>query len=329
MTMNSVNNGFCEIFDKIVGEYDELSELVQAVEIMSDHKLYTHYLKQIKNIEEIAKKYKEYKQIVSDIAAINDLRNSDNFAECDLEVKNLELEKEGLFEKLKALYAESKSKENEQVEIEISSKDDMDFVLLLKEVFMTYSNRCGFELVENLSKSDAEFLKIAGEDVFKQLKIFSGKLKKVFRGNETFANVVVLKTDDEKIVINEDDLVVQTSKSGGAGGQHINKTESAVKIIHLPTGIFAECQDERSQLKNKEKAMQALLKKLEQQTKDKCEKSIKNQRKEISGKLFSTTPEMIFDFDANKVILNENKTDYKLKEIVSGNLELIINNQVN
>ena len=170
-------------------------------------------------------------------------------------------------------------------------------------------------------------MKIKGKSVYALLKIFSGKAKKVLRGVETFANIVVLKTEEVETDIREEDLIIQTSRSGGAGGQHINKTESAVKIIHVPTGLFAECQDERSQGKNKEKAMQALQKKIEQRVLENQQKNIKNQRKEIRNKLFSATAELVIDFDANKVLLNSNKSEYKLKEIISGNLDLIINNQ--
>ena len=328
MTMNSVNNRFCEMFDKIENEFDEINELISAVEIMSDHKLYAHYIKRLKNIEEIANKYKKYKLILNDIAALEELRLLENSDGVNVEIKELEGQKEDLFNEIKAIYAESRQEDVGQVEIEISTKDDLEFVDLLKEIFCSFAKQREFEYFEQDQQTDSIKLKIKGKSVYALLKIFSGKAKKVLRGVETFANIVVLKTEEVETDIREEDLIIQTSRSGGAGGQHINKTESAVKIIHVPTGLFAECQDERSQGKNKEKAMQALQKKIEQRVLENQQKNINNQRKEIRNKLFSATAELVIDFDANKVLLNSNKSEYKLKEIISGNLDLIINNQV-
>ena len=328
MTMNCVNDKFYDIFDEIESEFDEISELVQAVEVMSDHKLYIHYIKRLKNIEEIAKKYKKYKQLDSDLQVLEDLC-SENLEDTKNEIEDLRKQKEELLRGLKSLYLATKSKENEQVEIEISSKDDLEMVAILKGVFSAFADREGFECCEQERSEDSVKIKICGENIYSYLKTFSGKIKRVYRGVDSFASVVVLKTEDEDISLKEEDLEIQTSRSGGAGGQHINKTESAVKIIHTPTGLFAECQDERSQNKNKEKAMIALQRKLEQYVQEKQKKNIKNQRNEIKNKIFATTAEMVFDFDANKVLLNSNKTEYKLKEILSGDLSQIINNQVN
>lgn len=102
-----------------------------------------------------------------------------------------------------------------------------------------------------------------------------------------------------------------------------------MKIIHLPTGISAECQDERSQGKNKEKAMHALLEKITQKQQEKQQKNIKNQRNKLKNKIFSNTPEMVFDFDLNKVYVNKFKSEYKIKDVLAGNLLSIINNKIN
>lgn len=328
MTMNSLNEKFCRIFDNIENEFDELSSLVSAVEIMSDHKLYAHYLKRLKSIEEIAKKYKQYKLIERDVLASEELIESEGLEGLQSEIDNLKNQRDIIVNELKALYAEGQAKQEECVEIEISSKDDDEFLELLKDIFSKFAEQKAFELCEEDASGDSVKLKISGEGVYNSLRFFSGKVKKILRGVESFANIVVLKTENYELEIREEDLIIQTSKSGGAGGQHINKTESAVKIIHEPTGLFAECQDERSQAKNKEKALIALQKKIENQMRKNYEKNISSQRKEIRNKLFASTPELIFDFDANKLMVNNNRTEYKLKEILNGNLDLIINNQV-
>ena len=326
MAMSSVVGKFYDIFEEIEREADELNQLISAVEIMSDHKLYNHYLKKLKKIEKIANKYKQYKKIESDLLALEELKALDQDDQIDLEVSDLKTKQALLFEELKSDYAQGFKLSEEMALVEIDSKEDIEFVKQIQDMIIEYAKDQDF-----LTEIDAEknaSIKLKGEGVFEKLNIFSGKVKKVERGAESFATIVVLKSEKQGIEIREEDLEIQTSRSGGAGGQHINKTESAVKIIHKPTGIFAECQDERSQLKNKEKAMQALVEKITQKQQEKEDKNIKNQRNGLKNKIFSTTPEIVFDFDLNKVIFTASKEEYKLKDILKGNLDLIINNQV-
>ena len=125
--------------------------------------------------------------------------------------------------------------------------------------------------------------------------------------------------------IRDEDIVVQTSKSSGAGGQHINKTESAVKLIHTPTGISIMCQDERSQLKNKIRAMENLKEKIMQKNNEIQEKYIINQRKITKNAIFTDTPAFILDFDTKKLSVTKNKKQYDANDAISGKLENIIN----
>lgn len=322
--MESENNASCEIFNRIENEFDEINQIVCHVEIMSDHKLYSHYLTKMKKLEVIAQKNKQYKKLLEDI---NDLKAL-NSGEIDAEIAELNETAERLLNEMKQIYRDGIAKENEQVVLEINSKEDDEFVALLSEIFEKYSNSNNY-FFECLEKKDGSAkLKIKGEGVYKNLACFSGKIKKIYHGVESHAIVVILKTEEENFELNEDDLVIQTSKSSGAGGQHINKTESAVKIIHKPTGIFAECQNERSQLKNKERAMEILRKKITQKLAEKSEKDIKNQRKEQNNVIFGSAPTVIFDFDLNKFTLNKEKLDCKLNKILDGDLDLIINNKL-
>ncbi len=322
-TMENSNELFFDIFETIEHDYDEIQEFISSVEVMSDHKLYSHYLKKIKQKENIACKFKKYKSLIKDIEFFRELDEDKNSGSI-LEIQN---EANLLLEELKKEYKEIGETVDESIQIEISSKEDKEFACQLVQMFKKFALNFDCEISESV---DGDLLKlyISGENVYKSLCVFSGKVKKVLCGKESFANIVVLKQEETEIEINPEDLIIQTSKSSGAGGQHINKTESAVKIIHVPTGIFAECQDERSQTKNKEKAMQWLKDKITQKTKEKAEKLEKNQRNEIKNKLFSSTPNIVFDFDLNKVILKSEKIEYKLKDILEGKLDLIINNRL-
>ncbi len=325
--MINIDEKFQEKFDSITAEYDELNELVSSVEIMSDHKLFMFYQSKLKKIEEIAKKIKQLKCFEDDYQTLFELKvqGEDGVTH---EIEEVEKNRDNLTNEIKELLAKQKESQEEKISIEITSKEDFEFCDILAGLFEQFSNNKGFifESLENVEGSKK--LSVSGEGVFEVFNIFSGKNKRVDKGTETTCLVVVLKETNERIDIDEKDLIIQTSKSSGAGGQHINKTESAVKITHVPTGIFAECQDERSQGKNKEKAMQALVKKITQMQNEKAKKSEKNQRNELKNKIFGSTPAIIFDYDANKVFVTANKTEYKLKEILSGELGLIINNRV-
>jgi len=327
MLMINIDERFQEKFDSVLAEYDELLELVSSVEIMSDHKLFMFYQTKLKKIEQVAQKIKQLKVLENDYLALMELRAQGEEGLLE-ETLSLEKNKEDLLKEIKEILASQKETSQEKISIEITSKEDFEFCEILSKLFQDFSENKNYEF-ETLESGEGSFkLLVSGEGVFDGFNIFSGKNKRVINGVETVCLVVVLKETSEEIVIDEKDLIIQTSKSSGAGGQHINKTESAVKITHIPTGIFAECQDERSQTKNKEKAMLALQKKIAQMQTEKAKKSEKNQRNELKNKIFGSTPAIIFDYDANKVFVTANKTEYKLKEILSGELGLIINNRV-
>lgn len=322
--MENEKLGFCEIFDRIENEFDEINQIVSQVEVMSDHKMYSFYLAKLKKLEVIANKNKQFKKLNSEIDELKNL-SSEEFS---LEIVELTQKSKNIFDEMKQLYHENQAKENEHAVIEINSKDDIELVNRLIDIFEKYSKNknYSFEIIEK--KDGSAKLKIKGENVYKNFARFSGKVKMVVQNKETFASIVVLKTEDNNFELMIDDLIIQTSKSSGAGGQHINKTESAVKIIHVPTGIFAECQDERSQLKNKERAMELLKKKITQKLTENSEKDIKNQRKEQNNKIFGTSPTFVIDFDFNKFIMTQEKFECRLKDIIEGDLDLIIQNSL-
>ena len=326
--MDSVNQKYYDLFVELEAEYDECLELLSSVEIMTDNKLFVHYQKKQKQLADVVLKFKEYKKLCEECELSKELADVESSetekAELSKTYEELLKKAEDAFEELKQVYFEKGNKENQKSKIEISLKTgDSAFVTELKTLFENFADQNSFE-VEVVSETETQIsMFVSGENSFEKLKAFQGAIKKIQNTNETNVLVVVLLDGAKEIEIKEEDIVIEISKSSGAGGQHINKTESAVKLIHLPTGITAECQDERSQGKNKEKAMVALKEKILQKSKENNEKYIKNQRNSLKNAIFSETPVLIFDYDRNKVSDNRTKKTYGLKEILGGNINLI------
>ena len=326
--MDSVNQKYFDKFSDLEAEYDECSELLASVEIMSDNKLFEHYRKlKLKN-EKVVISFKNYKQIQEELELAKELfeteQNELEKNELAKSVQELEEKLIAVFEETKMIFVENGSKENQKAKVEISHKTgDKEFVFEIKEMIEKFATSMSFVL-ENISQSESQTsFFVTGENSFEKLKALQGTIRKIKNTNETNVLVVVLQDAEEEIEIREEDIAIEISKSSGAGGQHINKTESAVKLIHLPTGITAECQDERSQGKNKEKAMNALKEKILQKTKENNQKYIKNQRNSLKNAIFSDTAVLIFDYDRNKVSDNRTKKNYSLKDILSGDINLI------
>ena len=335
-TKTNIDADGLEILDKtgsseevlLEAKYDEYFELLCSVEIMSDNKLFEYYRKEKAKLEKVVSAFKEYKNKSEEFLLSKELADT----ETDEKQRqaylsssaNLEKETNELFERVKEIYFDEGSKEVQKTKIEISQKQgNGGLVLELKDLVLNYASLNKFE-TEVISETDSQIsLFVVGENSFEVLKSIGGTIRKIENTNEVTALVVVLLDSEKEIELREEDIAIEISKSSGAGGQHINKTESAVKLIHLSTGITAECQDERSQGKNKEKAMAALKEKILQKSKENREKNIKNQRNSLKTAIFADTPVLIFDFDRNKVVDNRTKKNYGLKEILSGNLNII------
>ena len=322
--MDSVDLKFYNQFEKASKKFDELTELLESVEVMSDNKLYVFYLKQKKEVEKIAVMFKNLKEVETEIALIEEtLKNETN----SLVVTEFQNEREKLIEQRTEIFENLKTEsltfgtgETEQVKLEITTKfEDDDFVQEILNLVKNIDET--FEV--NAQKSKTTVVEVSGVNAYEKLKFLSGQIKHIKFGKEQMILIVVLKTEKTEIEIDEKDIVIEISRSSGAGGQHINKTESAVKLTHVPTGISAECQDERSQTKNKERAFENLKKKILQKHQENIQKNIKNQRNSQRNAIFSNTPVLVFDYDKNKVSDLRTKKIYELKEILNGKVEVL------
>ena len=275
------------MFDKLLEaekRFEEIEKNLADPETVANQSLYTSLMKEYKNLTPIIEKYREYKKVQSDMEGAKLLMEEETGEMYEIaveEYKDCKARIEVIEEELKFLLIPKDPNDDKNVIVEIRAgaggEEAALFAYDLYRMYSMYAQANGFKL--ELTSANETGLKgfkevtfmISGEGAYSRFKFESG-VHRVQRVPETesqgrvqtsTATVAVLpEVEDVEVELNMSDVIVETCKSSGAGGQHVNKTESAIRLIHKPTGLVVECQDERSQFKNKDKAFKILRTKL-------------------------------------------------------------------
>ena len=338
------------MFEKLLEiekHFDGLSEQLQDPDVVSNQENYTKLMKEYKRLTPIVDTFRALKKAQSDENDAKELLDSGDRELKELaeeELKTAKEQIEQLSEQLKILLLPTDPNDDRNVIVEIrggaGGEEAALFAGSLFRMYSMYAESKGWKTeIINVNETELGGYKeisfmINGEGAYSRLKFESG-VHRVQRVPETetqgrihtsTVTVAVLpEAEDVEIDINPADLQIDTFRSSGAGGQHINKTESAIRITHLPTGLIVECQDERSQHKNKEKALSVLRSRLYEAEVEKQRAAIAADRKSQVGTGDRSERIRTYNFPENRVSDHRIKlTIYKLDQFLNGDMDEIL-----
>ena len=333
--------------DQLQNRINEIESLLVDSETVKDIDKYTQLNKEFSELKPIVEKFHEYNEVIESIKDANEILNSDDedlkiLAEDDL--KKFSDKPEILEQELKLMLLPKDSADDGSAYLEIRAGAGGDEASIFAgDLFRMYSRlveREGWNLeIIDIKPSEQGGLKevvakLNGKSVFKVLKFESG-VHRVQRVPETESQgrihtstctVAILPEVEEvkDIYIDKNDLRVDTFRASGAGGQHVNKTDSAVRLTHIPTGLVVECQDGRSQHKNKEKALSLLAAKLKQQEIDSQQETIASERKILVGTGDRSEKIRTYNFPQGRMTDHRIKlTQHNLDQIMDGDIKTI------
>ena len=335
-----------EIIEK---KYNDLNEQLFDPNIISDQEKYKATMKEHKALGPIVSKYAEFKKYKKNFdeakQLLNEGGNDKDFKEMlESELSDSKEQMERVKEELKILLLPKDPNDNRNVIVEIrggaGGEEAALFSGVLFRMYSMYAEAKGFKMeLINASETglggykEISFM-INGDGAYSRLKFESG-VHRVQRVPETetqgrihtsTVTVAVLpEAEDVEIEVNPADLQIDTFRASGAGGQHINKTESAIRITHLPTGTVVECQDERSQYKNKEKAMKVLKSRLLEAKMQEQTEALAKERKTQVGTGDRSERIRTYNYPQGRVTDHRiGLTLYRLESILNGDLDEVV-----
>ncbi|HJB38988.1 MAG TPA: peptide chain release factor 1 [Candidatus Ruthenibacterium avium] len=337
-----------EQLQAVRARYDEINCLLQDPTVIQDNARYAKLMKEYKNLTPIAQTYDAYRASCDAMQQAKEILEEGGDEELKAlaqdELKENKARAEALEEELKILLLPKDENDERSVIMEIrggaGGEEAALFAHSLQRMYTMYAESRGWRVeVLNINETELGGVKevsfsIEGESVYSYMKFESG-VHRVQRVPETETQgrvhtstvtvAVMPEAEEVDVQINPADLKIDTFRSSGAGGQHINKTSSAIRVTHLPTGMVVECQDERSQYKNKDKALKVLRSRLLEQEQKKQSQEIAEQRRSQVGTGDRSERIRTYNYPQGRVTDHRiGLTLYKLNTVLDGDMDGVV-----
>jgi peptide chain release factor 1 len=337
-----------EKLDSIVERYNKITEMLSDPNIISDQESFRKLGKERADFTDIVDAYLKYKKIVNDIKGNKELLEGKAESEikelAQMELESLEPELAAAEENLKILLLPKDPNDSKDCIVEIRAgtggEEAALFAANLFRMYSRFAERKGwkYELIDfndtGIGGYKEVVFELNGEEAYGTMKFESGvhRVQRVpvteggGRIHTSATTVAVLpEVDDVEVDINQNDLRIDVYRAGGHGGQNVNKVETAIRITHIPSGIVVQCQDERSQLKNKIKAMKVLRSRMYERELEKQNSQISEQRKSMVRSGDRSDKIRTYNFPQNRLTDHRiGLTLYNLTEIMEGDLDEVI-----
>jgi len=341
-----MNSSMKEKLEKLCFRLDELNALMSAESATNDMDSFRDWTKEHAEIVPIVMGYQEYLRCVDDRAMATELLKDPDMSEyAREEASNLDDKLADLEDVLQRALLPKDPNDSRNIFLEIRAGTGGDesalFASDLVKMYSRYAERAGWK-IDLISQSHSDLggykeiiIKISGQEVYARLKFESGghRVQRVpetetqGRVHTSACTVAVMPEADEleEVKINPADIRIDTFRASGAGGQHVNKTDSAIRVTHLPTGIVVECQDDRSQHKNKAQALSVLAARINDlQIRERQQKEAAT-RKTLVGSGDRSERIRTYNFPQGRVTDHRiNLTLYKLSQVMEGELDEIV-----
>lgn len=334
-----------EKLEQIEQRYDELNNLISDPAVIADTNTFKKYMKEQSAMTEVVEKYREYKKTKQAMEDASELMEDPDMKEmAEAEYYDCKNKLQEMDEELKILLLPKDQNDDNNVIIEIRAgaggEEAALFAYNLYRMYSMYADLRHWQVeVMDINETELGGIKeisftIKGKGAYSKLKFESG-VHRVQRVPETEASgrihtstatvAVLPEVDDVDVEINTADLKIDTYRASGAGGQHVNKTESAVRITHIPTGFIVACQTERSQIQNRESCMRMLRAKLYEYLQEKQNAEIANTRKLQVGSGARSEKIRTYNYPQGRLTDHRiNFTIYQLESFMNGNIEELI-----